>query len=210
MTIFKSVDQMATWAKLRLFGNSHIAQATIAVPILGYFILFNADIVNYLRLHSDFCNGGTACGPSWRLYFIYFGCFFVAIGASIYGLRCPTVIKEYSGAANFFESEKVYFSAPSNLKYLFELIEKEKGSPPNDPFELRQHIVDRHAAINLSHTQALAEPMGEYYVLKNLSNLKSRVASFLSYGLGILCLLVPTIITFAQVAVTAITYVKHL
>lgn len=198
MPAFEVLNVKSRWGKLRLLGNSSIAQLTIAVPILGYFILFNSYVVEYLHLHTDFCQG-KGCDVSWRLYFLYFGCFFVAIGASVYGLFCPTVAKIYPGASDFFEAEKTYFSGPNNLKYLFDLIEKEKGAPAADPFQLRTHIIDAHAALNSAHVQALADVMGEYYVLQNISNRGMRIISFLSYSAGISLILVPTLITFFQV-----------
>lgn len=198
MSLIDTLDVGSRWGKLRLVGNSSIAQSTIAVPILGYFILFNSDIVEYLRLHTDFC-GGKACGVSWRLYFLYFGCCFIAVGASVYSLLCPTVAKIYPGASDFFEAEKTYFSGPENLKYLFELIEKQKGAPAKDPFELKLHIVAARAALNSAHVHALADVMGEYYVLQNVSRRLARILSLLAYGLGILLILVPTALTFVQV-----------
>jgi hypothetical protein len=203
MSVLGALDLRSRWGKLRLLGNSSIAQSTIAVPILGYFILFNSDVVEYLRIHTDFCEG-RGCGVSWRLYFLYFGCFFVAIGASVYGVFCPTVAKIYQGASNFFEAEKTYFSGPSNLKYLFELIEKEKGAPAADPFQLKTHIIAAHAALNTAHAPALADIMGEYYVLQNISKRRMRILSFLSYCFGIGLILVPTFFTFSQILVRAI------
>lgn len=194
----KSINTASTWSKLRLLGNSHIAQSTIAVPILGYLILFNANIIDYLRLHTDFCEGA-ACSVSWRLYFIYFGCFFISIGASIFGLMCPSVTKKYGGASDFFEAERTYFSSPDNLNYLFKIIEEEKGSPANDPFELKIHIIGKHAALNAAHTHAIADVLGEYYILKNSSRPRYRILSLLAYAFGIALLLVPTIFTFIQV-----------
>jgi hypothetical protein len=195
MAALEALDVKSRWAKLRLLGNSSIARLTIVVPILGYFILFNSNVVEHLRFHTDFCEG-RGCDVSWRLYFLYFGCFFVAIGASVYGLFCPTVAKIYPGASDFFEAEKTYFSAPSNLKYLFDLIEKQRGSPAADPFQLKTQIIGKHAALNSAHVQALADVMGEYYVLQNISNRGMRIVSFSSYSIGIGLVLVPTLITF--------------
>ena len=191
-----ALNASSRWAKLRLLGNSHLAQATILVPFLGYFLIFNAHIFDYLKIHTNFCSG-TSCAISWRLYFIYFGCFFVAVGSAIYSLRCPTVVKIYSGASNFFEAEKTYFSAPQNLKYLFKLIEVEKKAPVLDPFDLKK-LIANNAAISQQHGQALADILGEYYVLQNTSKPISRALAFISYMVGVLLLLVPTIGTFIQ------------
>ncbi|QOZ07798.1 hypothetical protein [Bradyrhizobium sp. CCBAU 51765] len=198
MLAIDMLDVSSRWAKLRLIGNSSVAKSTIAVPILGYFILFNSDVVEYLRLHTDFC-AGKACGVSWRLYFLYFGCFFVAIGASTYALFCPTVAKIYPGASDFFEAEKTYFSGPRNLDYLFGLIEKQKGAPAKDPFDLKFNVIAEHKALASDNLHALADVMGEYYVLQNISKRPARIISLLAYSLGIFLILVPTVLTFVQV-----------
>lgn len=196
------INRKATWVKLRFIGNSRLAQLSIGVPVLGYFILFNSAIVEYLKLHSDFCKG-TACGVSWRLYFFYFGGCFFALGAGIYGLCCPSVIKVHKSGSDYFESEKTYFSSPGNLKYLFSQIEATKKAPAEDRFQLKTHIVEKYAALNSAHIHALADVMAEYYVLQNNRFSKLRVLCLLAYYAGGFLLLIPTAVTFIQVFIRA-------
>jgi hypothetical protein len=47
------IDRASRWGNLRLIGNSVASRATIAVPILGYLVLFNSYVVNALTLHSS-------------------------------------------------------------------------------------------------------------------------------------------------------------
>ena len=195
--IISPLEDPSRWAKLRLLGNSHVVQATIAVPILGYFLLFNAQVVEYLHLHTNFCSG-SACGASWRLHFLYFGSFFVAVGASIFAIRCPSVIKIYSGASDFFENEKMYFTAPKNLQYLFRIIEEEKDAPALDPFNMKKFAAENRG-VSAEHIYSLADVMGEYYVLQNVSRRRSRYLTFVSYTIGFCLLAVPTVGTFLQV-----------
>src|SRR5258708_2251916 len=110
-----SFDYRTRWNYLRVIGNSPVARASIAVPILGYLILFHQDLINYLRFHVDFCEG---CQVSWRLHMLYFGSCAFAVGAVIYGFYCPPLIKRYSGATDFFEAEKFYFTNKRNFEYL--------------------------------------------------------------------------------------------
>jgi hypothetical protein len=189
------IDRASRWGNLRLIGNSVASRATIAVPILGYLVLFNSYVVNALTLHSSLC-GDSGCGVSWRLQFIYFGCCAVSVGAATYAVWCPSVIKLYPGASNFFDAEKGYFSHPTNLNYLFNLIERAKGSAAEDPFDLQMTIVARNAAVNERHTQALAGVMGEYYVLQLYANTPARVVTMAAYAIGFALLLVPTIYTW--------------
>jgi hypothetical protein len=94
--------------RLRAEGNSVIGRISIAVPLIGYFILFNDDIVSYLKLHTSICEG-QGCAVSWRLLFIYFAGSAYGAAAAIYSVYCPIVIKSYSSAAQFLETEEGYF-----------------------------------------------------------------------------------------------------
>src|SRR5215813_7741442 len=123
------LKESSRWDRLRLIGNSHIAQSALAVPIVGYFILFNGHVIDYLQIHTAFCHG-SACTVPWRLYFIYFGACGFALGSGLYALFCPALIKKFSGAAEFFEAEKVFYTQPRNLKALFDRIRARKGGPP--------------------------------------------------------------------------------
>lgn len=182
------------WNKLRAVGNSPVARASIAVPILGYLIIFHRDLIDYLRIHSNFCDG---CTVSWRLHFLYFGSCFFAIGSVLYGLFCPALIKRYGGANDFFDSEKHYFTNPLNFDYLRALIRHDKEVHSYTP-SVRAALGNRgHGDPNdLSY---LAGIMGEYYVLQNMSYPMMRRAVGFCYVLGSVLLFIPTASTFWQV-----------
>ncbi|MCV3243763.1 hypothetical protein [Mesorhizobium sp. ZC-5] len=165
------------------------------MPLVGYLLLFNAEIVKYLSLHTDFCRAAN-CAPSLRLLLLYLGACSIAIGAALYGLRCPSLIKKYDSAAAFFDAEKAYFSQPRNHDYLLKLIKLGTETEPlaNDAPEFSYDGARRDIDPN-----SLADPMGELYRLLNVSHPKSRRAVLLSYSLGILLLLVPSVMTFGQV-----------
>ncbi|WP_137930460.1 hypothetical protein [Mesorhizobium comanense] len=191
------LDHQSRWSVLRRLGNSPVAKATIAVPLVGYLLLFNAEIAKFLRLHSDFCQPAE-CVPSLRLFLLYLGSCSIAVGAALYSLRCPALIKKYDSAAAFFDAEKAYFCQPRNLEYLLRLIELGTEAEPL-----------AHDAANFKYDEGrskvdpgtLADPMGELYRLLNVSRLGSRTAALISYSLGILLLFVPTAMTFFQVIV---------
>lgn len=65
MRTIASLDHQSRWSVLRRLGNSTIAKATIAVPLVGYLLLFNGEIVKFLSLHTDFAGRPVAarrCG----------------------------------------------------------------------------------------------------------------------------------------------------
>ncbi|TBD34873.1 hypothetical protein [Rhizobium ruizarguesonis] len=197
MRTVASLDHQSRWSVLRRLGNSTVAKATIAVPLVGYLLLFNGEIVNFLSLHTDFCRPAS-CGPSLRLLLLYLGCCSIAVGAALYGLKCPALIKKYDSAAAFFEAEKAYFCQPRNLDYLLKLIELGTEAEPlaRNPSNFNYNGERRDVDPN-----SLADPMGELYRLLNVSHPRIRLVALISYCVGILILLVPTAMTFVQVIV---------
>lgn len=186
------------WNDLRGFGNSVVAKATIAIPLLGYMLLFNDKVIAYLRLHTDFCQG-SGCSPSWRLYFFYFGCCFIAIGSSLYAAFCPQLIKRHKDAASFFESEKAYHMHPLSLRHLFDVIEHVKGAQAIDNFNLKDTLLTKGSGLSIDHVNMLAGPMSEHYYLENRRRMAARLLTCAAYAIGVLLLAVPTLITVWQV-----------
>jgi hypothetical protein len=126
------------WNDLRRIGNSPVARASIAIPVLGYLILFHSDLIDYLKLHGSVCKD---CTVSWRLHLFYFSSCCFAFGSVVYALRCPQVIKKYGVARDYFETEKTYFCG--NLRYLFHQFDQD-GIEPADPSDLRSLALQRH------------------------------------------------------------------
>jgi hypothetical protein len=190
-----TLDYKARWNNLRNIGNSPIARASIALPILGYLIVFHRDLIDYLKIHSSFCDG---CTVSWRLHFLYFGSCFFAIGALVYGFYCPPLIKKYAGATEFFENEKYYFTNPNNYEYLLSLIKRDR----------RLHSYKRSILSSIGERRSSAEPsdlyylggiMGEHYVLQNMSYPKMRLVVGFCYVVGGILISIPTAGMFGQV-----------
>jgi hypothetical protein len=192
-----SIDHRSRWSVLRRLGNSTVAKATIAVPLIGYLLLFNGEIVKFLSLHTDFCRPAN-CGPSLRLLLLYLGCCSIAIGAALYGMKCPALIKKYDSAAAFFEAEKAYFCQPRNRDYLLKLIELGTEAEPLNQNASNFNYSGERRDVD---PNSLADPMGELYRLLNVSHPRIRLVALISYCLGILILLVPTVMTFIQVIV---------
>ena len=111
----QSASEFAKWNNLRIIGSSAIGKAAIFMPILGYLLLFNQGVVDFLKLHPKFCED---CTIPWRLNFFYFGSFFVAIGSVLFGLLCPTVVERHAGAHDFYEAEHAYYDAPEHRAFL--------------------------------------------------------------------------------------------
>jgi hypothetical protein len=102
------------WEVLTRVGRSKLVSLTIFVPVLGYLIIFNENLVAFLVLSEDiFPHGNPTTGEtlSWwfsgrtRLMFLYFGLMFVGVASILYQLLCPTLIKEHGSGSSFIRDE---------------------------------------------------------------------------------------------------------
>jgi hypothetical protein len=187
------------WNELREIGNSRIAKSSAAIPIVGYMLIFNDEVVRYLRIHTDFCQG-TACGATWRLSYFYFGCCFIALGSALYAIFCPSLIKKYKNALTFFEAEKEYLSHSTNLIHLFSRIRSVKGADPDDPNDLLNTVVAKNDGLTRERFNILAGPVSEYYYHENRINAPARICTVSAYSIGGIFLLIPTVVTAFQIA----------
>ena len=187
-----SLSEFAKWNVLRVIGNSTLGKAAIVVPVLGYLLLFNHEVVDFLKLHSTLCN---ECTISWRLNFFYFGSFFVAIGSILFALACPVVIARHPGAHDFYEAENEYFSAPEHRAFLVGHILKARRTTYIRPEYMYPSTTEKEMLVPAT----LSQSMGEHYFLQNRSRRWTRLTVFWCYVAGAVLLAVPTIATFFQV-----------
>jgi hypothetical protein len=94
-----------TWADLRTIGNSSAVRASIVVPVIGYLIILNSTLADYLKLHGiEWTHQpSTVWDRLWslKLYLVYFGLTFLGVGAAIYQWKCPSFIKKYADWADY-------------------------------------------------------------------------------------------------------------
>jgi hypothetical protein len=86
------------WSDLRSISNSYAARTTVLIPLIGYMILFNTNIIRWLDLVRGLEVSHDPNVIPVRLLFIYFGLCSVAIGVVVYNLACPNEVKEYASA----------------------------------------------------------------------------------------------------------------
>src|SRR6478672_12164520 len=100
---------LPTWSSLRRIGQSRWVSLTIFVPVLGFLILFNQAVVHALAIAPEVLAKifgvetsmpqSIATGLTLnRLYFLYYGLSLIGFASGIYFLRCPNLLKQYSGS----------------------------------------------------------------------------------------------------------------
>lgn len=183
------------WGRLRSLGNSPAAKVSIAIPLVGYFIIFNNEIVDFLRLHSSVC--ADHCAVSWRLIFLYFGGSALGVAAAIYSFLCPLVIKQYASAAEFLNAENDYFSAPRNMAFLVDRIYEYGGHVPDKLLE----NIHLEQVTKYEHWQP--DILGRFYLVQNYRHWRARLTCYVLIIIGFALIAVPTVLTFVQVLVVA-------
>ena len=106
----RKVKLPALWIVARSLGRLKLVQWTIAVPLVGYLILFNETLVGHLGLSSSVTGisphtSGLSQGATFRLICIYFGLTFLGIGSVLFMVFCPTIIREHESAQSFTRDE---------------------------------------------------------------------------------------------------------
>lgn len=189
---------------LRPVGNSWPARLTVLIPLVGYFIIFNAKLAGYADLIpeiSAFDSVGLSVSP--RLFQIYFGLCFVAFGATIYAYACPAVIKSYGTSGAFAGGDGQYYgkfgidriretlvsegyaTTLEEIRVQYAPIPDSSGRPPSDA-ETYQF---RNAILHL------------YFTYLNRSAPAWCWLAAISYAFGFIILLVPSIKIFWRVLV---------
>lgn len=121
-----ALHRMVNWEVLRAIGASPLATVSIAMPFIGYAILYNDQIISFLTeagLNSfpelDMGQAEVSKDDSLkellrrllslevitRLNFLYVGFFLVGVGTIIFRLSAPKTIQQHRSIEVFFDSE---------------------------------------------------------------------------------------------------------
>jgi len=113
--------RVLNWRLIRGFGKSPLATFSIAMPFVGYVILYHSEIAHYLgdmggllAVQEGVLNRDSAlaadenrAGMSFftKLNLFYLGSCFVGAGTVVFRFVAPVTIKEFGTASQFVEAE---------------------------------------------------------------------------------------------------------
>jgi hypothetical protein len=193
---------LVSWRLLRSVGNSRAAKLTVLIPLVGYLILLNDDIVAHLSLSKEVF-GDAADATLTRLLAVYVGLVFIAIASVVFAVWCPREVKRYGSSEEYvagdepFMSERELGMIQNRLKigddiarhdYAGYTVHHEARPPADDP-EVR-----RRRARQLIRIQ-----MNLYFEMLDRSRPFARWVTGALYLAGIILLLIPSGIVFWQV-----------
>jgi hypothetical protein len=104
------------WTSLAALGNAKAVQLTALIPVIGYMIIFNRALLEYMELGLQYLNADETVKQgsgvpldrftAVNLYFLYFGLCALGVGSLLFRLSCPEIFKKYNDAASFVLTEQ--------------------------------------------------------------------------------------------------------
>lgn len=187
------------WTDLRTLSNSTAARATVLIPLVGYLIVFNENIAQYLALASELGGTGSAAQVSSRLLSIYLGLTFVAVGAVIYGRYCPPEVKRFQTASSYIQSDKESLLGPPIEAIERQLVQSE-WALQFDAMRLRlDGKADRGVLKDADWNNFHNGVLHLYFEYQNHSHRFSRQLVTSAYVVGFVFLGIPSLLVFVRV-----------
>lgn len=193
------VLQSPLWVRLRFVSNSSAAKATILIPLIGYLVLFNQRIVNFLNLIKEL-NGSHDVGVSYRLILLYLGLCAISLGVLIYGWFCPNEVKHYGSAAAFVQGD-----GPSLRGFVIDDISRrlvQDGRYKDRMEELGAEfgaMMQTHTITESDRERYRMENLHLYFDFLNRSHSIARLICVISYFVGFSLLAMPSAEVFLGV-----------
>jgi hypothetical protein len=199
-TIRSWFEERSRWSNLRAIGESGLVKASVLMPAFGYLLLLNENVHQFLLLKYD----GVLLHflhlpPLWRVWLLFYGTFFLALGSILFSVCCPREIKRYGSAYDMATAERTHIAqqhqgqkARSALRNLYVGISKwEQKLFPRLDFD--------HPTFNLPTSDAESQIAIFQWRALDLRWPWRRIAVFILFRAGLFLIAVPAIVTFLQV-----------
>ncbi|HEV2078680.1 MAG TPA: hypothetical protein VGR19_02120 [Allosphingosinicella sp.] len=191
---FPKLEEATRWSKLRAIGNSGLVRSSALIPIIGYLILLNDKVADWIQILGD-------VDISPRLIMLYVGLSFVGTASILYSIFCPEIIRRYGTAVEYTTSESGYFMVRNNFNYVKASVRGDLNKLPSwqvntlgltDP-DIRsdEHIPPQEHIVPL---------MTARWHIRNFRMPRLRMAIGILYGVGFTISAVPAAWSFGQTA----------
>ena len=88
------------------------------MPVFGYLLLLNDHVHDYLTIRYDADWLLTYLPSTWRIWMLFYGSFFLAMGSMLFAWRCPAEIKTYASAFNYVDTERPHLTAKNQTQQI--------------------------------------------------------------------------------------------
>lgn len=215
------------WHLVKIIGGSYFAKLSVFMPFIGYLIIFNAQIAQWLDLTPQL--NAMPISPMYRLYSLYFGMLLSGIASFLFLYACPNCIKHYSGLADFVRKQidcMDTFAAGSLKNDIIELSAKQGRqfmiaraqdlhqkfiNAETNAYRLSgaNGITDIVQHVQMTRQDCYRELAVAYWTLQNRSNRRSRKAVFVLYIAGFLFVSIPSVAVMWEIAGHVLTDLQN-
>ncbi|MGX9431791.1 hypothetical protein [Bradyrhizobium sp. LeoA1S1] len=200
-------DSVLTWSKLRSIGKSPAAKVTVFLPLVGYLIIFNKNVADFLQLAAQFAGANDAqFGIAPKLMLVYVGACAIALGQVIYGSLCPAEVKAYGHVTPYLLD-----AAQVTKDFEYEKLEATlRGSQYSVEYNrMLNRYGGARAILSDSEKRHVNNGILHLYFawLNNTSGI-ARWVTGLCYLVGLICLLIPSFGVFFRVMRIILDVVK--
>lgn len=221
--------RLLNWELVRGFGRSPLATLSIAMPFVGYAILYHSEIrvylgdlggllsVQELELRRSDSSAGAVPednGMSFhtKLNLFYLGSCLVGLGTIVYRLFAPATVKEFSSLSDFVDRELSRATA-RKLRSMIVAVRARRPNVAATLISIAPWLVKSHSQLKIASNElrALKDDQLQIDVLSSFYNVESRyylrwavyLTSFL-YCLGFALISIPGLIFTFRVIKVAI------
>lgn len=193
------------WLLLRGFGASKLASVTVLMPFIGYAILYNAQVEEWLGGLGGLLDAqisGEAC-PAYftfyeRLNLFYCGLLSLGLSAIIFKIFAPKELKHYTGVDEFIDSVRPNLTA-RKIRSMYRTIKSRRpviGASLNErAIWLENSVSISKASIEFTKNEnedLVLDLLRSFHQVQNRSNQRFAVLScFLLFTVGTIILSLP-------------------
>jgi len=221
--LFKWIERQARWSSLRGYGNSPIIRTTVLMPVVGYLILLNERISDWLRVHAAWLPEGTGYDPGMNIFFLFYGTIFLGVGSFLFSVFCHPRIKKYESDVDFISAARSYYEIRAHLEpltYDLKVFDKEMA-----PWQYRLPEFNGMRQYFQITTKGREQDFpAEFYkdisqLFGDLTNILKwhwhaldvhrravRITVYVLFVLGSFCVAVPAVVTFWRVTDATFRY----
>jgi hypothetical protein len=200
------LEAHSRWSRLRALGQSNLVRASVLMPAFGYLLLLNENVHQYLTIKYD--SWLLYFLPStWRIWFLFYGTFMLAVGSVLFSAFCPIEIKRYWSAFEMVDAERDHHTAQSGTGQLAQQVKSLYSNTSkweNSVFSLPRLLPDEpNMGVNTPSGPSSGDQWGlaliHIWTVNDIKHPRLRITVLMLFGTGLTLVAVPAAITFLQV-----------
>lgn len=213
------IRKIPAWDSIRKIGQTRALRLTIFVPVIGYMILFNQQIVHVFELSKHlFANvshiplddaiGTVSPETKTRLFYFYFGLTFLGLGSILYQLFCPRLIKEHASDREYVR-EEINLITETRAESLANYLQHNRsGMRSHAEYSQQRHYIKVNEKDPEERKRKLESEtidlMVDFWRVENRSSPLSRSLVLIFYVVGFVMLGIPSVQMFKKVVIAFI------